>query len=160
MNRGLNPKTINTKMKAKFVAILIIVSIVSFSGNLFAQAKGSIKGRIIDAESKAGLPGVNVMVQGTYSGAATDADGNFVIPRLNPGDYTLQVSMIGYTMVQRTGAKAGSVALATSRPMDLGLPFVQWSLSRLRDAAIKQKRVRKTRASFFYPWNPPIPGIH
>jgi len=30
------------------------------------------------------------------------------------------------------------VALATSRPKDLGLPFAQWSLSRLRDAAIKQ----------------------
>ena len=30
------------------------------------------------------------------------------------------------------------VALATSRPKDLGLPFSQWSLSRLREAAIKQ----------------------
>lgn len=30
------------------------------------------------------------------------------------------------------------VALATSRPMDLGLPFTQWSLSRLRETAIKQ----------------------
>ncbi len=30
------------------------------------------------------------------------------------------------------------VALATSRPKDLGLPFSQWSLSRLREAAMKQ----------------------
>ncbi|MBM4248279.1 MAG: IS630 family transposase [Euryarchaeota archaeon] len=30
------------------------------------------------------------------------------------------------------------VALATSRPQDLGLPFSQWSLSRLREAAMKQ----------------------
>jgi transposase len=30
------------------------------------------------------------------------------------------------------------VALATSRPKDLGLPFTQWSLSRLREAAMKQ----------------------
>jgi hypothetical protein len=30
------------------------------------------------------------------------------------------------------------VALATSRPKDLGLPFTQWSLSRLRETAVKQ----------------------
>jgi transposase len=31
------------------------------------------------------------------------------------------------------------VALATSRPRDLGLPFSQWSLARLRDAAHRQR---------------------
>jgi transposase len=33
------------------------------------------------------------------------------------------------------------VALATSRPKDLGLPYTQWSLSRLRDEAIKDEIV-------------------
>lgn len=92
-------------MKTKFAAISIFICVAFLNATLFAQAKGSIKGRIVDAESKTGLPGVNVLVQGTYSGAATDTEGNFVIPRLNPGDYTLQVSMIGYTMVQQTGVK-------------------------------------------------------
>ena len=92
-------------MRAKIVAIPIFICGMLLGSMLFAQVKSSIKGRIIDGETKSGLPGVNVLVTGTYSGAATDTKGDFIIPGLNPGDYTLQVTMIGYTMVQRTGVK-------------------------------------------------------
>ncbi|MFI5418306.1 MAG: IS630 family transposase [Candidatus Lutacidiplasmatales archaeon] len=34
--------------------------------------------------------------------------------------------------------RQGLVALATSRPKDLGLPYTQWSLSRLREEAVKR----------------------
>lgn len=77
----------------------------------FAQTKGTIKGRVLDAETKEGLPAVNVIVKGTYLGAASDMEGNFTIQNVSPGDFTLQFSMIGYTMVQKTGVKvtAGEV---------------------------------------------------
>lgn len=71
----------------------------------FGQTKGSIKGRVLDADTKEGLPAVNVIVKGTYLGAASDMEGNFTIQNVSPGDFTLQFSMIGYTMVQKTGVK-------------------------------------------------------
>jgi transposase len=41
---------------------------------------------------------------------------------------------VKFTEAQRVGL----VALATSRPKDLGLPYTQWSLSRLREEAVKR----------------------
>jgi len=40
-----------------------------------------------------------------HRGAATDFDGKFAIPDLNPGDFQLDFSLIGYKQVQRTGVK-------------------------------------------------------
>ncbi len=93
------------KTKILFFISIVQIALVGLTHPIWPQAKGSITGRIIDADTKAGLPGVNVLVKGTYQGAATDVEGNFIIPSLNPGDYTLQISMIGYTMVQKTGVK-------------------------------------------------------
>ena len=91
------------KVRVNFLWLLILFVL---SQNLaFAQTKGSIKGRIIDGDTGEGLPGVNVLVKGTYYGAATDLEGNYVIERVNPGVYTLEVSMIGYKQVQHTGVK-------------------------------------------------------
>ncbi|MDZ7261389.1 MAG: TonB-dependent receptor [candidate division KSB1 bacterium] len=91
-------------MKRK-IAFLLFVFILLSPRFISGQTKGFIKGRIVDADNGEGLPAVNVMVQGTYYGAATDLDGNFIIRSMNPGVYTLQISMIGYTQVQQTGVK-------------------------------------------------------
>jgi transposase len=59
-------------------------------------------------------------------------------PRWNPGHRT--------RYPQETRDRL--VALATSRPRDLGLPFAQWSLRRLRDQAIRQGIVEKISAEW------------
>lgn len=63
----------------------------------------TITGRVTDKETGDGLPGANIIVQGTYKGAASDMDGNFTITGLEPGDYDIKASMIGYTEQLRTG---------------------------------------------------------
>ncbi|MBI3003849.1 MAG: TonB-dependent receptor [Ignavibacteriales bacterium] len=70
---------------------------------LFPQAKGTIRGRVIDAKSKDGLPAVNIKVKGTYYGAVSDIDGNFRVQNVSPGSYTVEITLIGYTTIQRTG---------------------------------------------------------
>jgi hypothetical protein len=50
----------------------------------------------MDEEKYEPLPFVNVVVQGTNSGAATDMNGEFVITGLEPGIYTLKATFIGY----------------------------------------------------------------
>ena len=86
----------------------ILVSIlfsVLLSSALDAQGKSAIVGRVRDAKTGEGLPSVNVTIKGTYYGAATDPDGNFRIQSVGVGSYTLEFSLIGYTMVQHTDVR-------------------------------------------------------
>ena len=69
---------------------------------LAAQGAEGITGKIIDING-AGLPGVNVMVKGTYYGAASDLEGHYRIDKINPGSYDVEVSMIGYKVILKTG---------------------------------------------------------
>ncbi|MFB0516565.1 MAG: carboxypeptidase-like regulatory domain-containing protein [Candidatus Neomarinimicrobiota bacterium] len=55
-----------------------------------------IVGTVIDAYNGVPLHGVNVIVKGTYLGAATDVDGYFHILNVPAGSYEIEASMIGY----------------------------------------------------------------
>lgn len=79
----------------KFIPLLCL-SFIVFNSLLFAQT-GKIAGTITDAETGEPLIGVNVIVDGTTLGAATDVDGYYVILNVPPGDQTLRVTYIGYT---------------------------------------------------------------
>jgi len=61
--------------------------------------KGKIAGRVIDAETKEPLIGVNVMVEGTVLGAATQRDGSYYLLNVPPGTYSVSATMIGYRKV-------------------------------------------------------------
>ncbi len=64
----------------------------------YAQASGDAKivGSVIDAETAEAIVGANVVLEGTTKGAATDIEGRFVITEVEPGTYTLVVSVISY----------------------------------------------------------------
>jgi len=61
---------------------------------LFAQR--TVSGYVVDAETGETIIGVNVMIEGTLKGAATDGNGYFVIPGLEAGSYALRVMHIAY----------------------------------------------------------------
>jgi len=65
------------------------------------QPQGIIKGRVVDAETKAPLAGTNVMVVGTRTGDASDADGIFIIEDMPVGSYSVQFAYIGYELLIR-----------------------------------------------------------
>ena len=67
-----------------------------FINTLFAGTTGKLSGKIIEAESKEPLIGVNVIIEGTAFGAATDVNGYFVINNIPPGEYTVAISAVGY----------------------------------------------------------------
>jgi len=69
----------------------------------FAQSIGNLAGKVIDASTGEALPGVNVIIKGTYYGAATDLNGNFRINNISSGGYVVEISFIGYKTVQYTG---------------------------------------------------------
>ncbi len=70
--------------------VLIFIGIFSFTS---AQSQ-QLTGRIISPTEPEGLPGVNVSIKGTSSGAISDINGNFSIA-IEPGS-TLVFSFIGY----------------------------------------------------------------
>ena len=61
--------------------------------SLFAQNK--LSGVVLDGSTQEPLPGVNVIVQGTTNGTATDFDGNFTLSNLKQGDKVV-FSYIGF----------------------------------------------------------------
>jgi len=61
---------------------------------------GKIVGTVIDKDSRSPLPGVNIVLEGTTMGAASDAEGRFIILNVPPGVYTVKAMMIGYQPVR------------------------------------------------------------
>ena len=61
-----------------------------------AGTTGKIAGKVIDAQTKELLIGVNVIIPGTTLGAASDLNGNYFIINIPPGIYQLKASAVGY----------------------------------------------------------------
>ncbi len=75
--------------------VLALLIVLSFS-NLYAGTTGKIAGKVVDSQSKEPLAGVNVYLEGTRLGAATDVDGSYFIVNVPPGVYTLVCEFVGY----------------------------------------------------------------
>jgi outer membrane receptor for ferrienterochelin and colicin len=81
---------------------------------------GAISGRVVDPAGLA-LPGVVVTVasstlQGTRS-ATTSANGDYIIPFLPAGDYTVTYQLQGFQGLKRTA----TLTMAETLPLDVGL---------------------------------------
>jgi len=94
-------------IKDIFRLIIIFITLAVFPAVVtFAQTTtGKIAGRVTDAETNEPLPGVNVVLEGTSQGAATDAEGYYAILNVDPGAYSVAASMIGYQQITKTGSE-------------------------------------------------------
>jgi len=73
-----------------------IVTLMLLPLLLTAGTVGKITGKIIDAETKGDLIGVNIIIPELNTGAATDWDGYYFVLNIPPGIYEVEASMIGY----------------------------------------------------------------
>ncbi|HIM83192.1 MAG TPA: TonB-dependent receptor [Candidatus Marinimicrobia bacterium] len=80
---------------------------------LLGQQDASIQGTVRDFKTGKPLPGVNVIIKGTYYGAATGSDGNYLITSISPGSYDIEISMVGYKILLKTGVKVEAGAAVT-----------------------------------------------
>ncbi|WP_218597800.1 TonB-dependent receptor [Polaribacter sp. NJDZ03] len=70
-----------------------------FAG-IFANAQSlTLKGKVVDEHNES-LPGATILVKENNKGTSTDFDGKFQLNLLK-GDYTIQVSFIGYNTVSK-----------------------------------------------------------
>jgi len=76
--------------------VAVIGAIMILSSLTWSQTTtGTITGRVTDQKGSA-LPGVNVVIDGTTLGGASDKNGSIVIAGVPPGIYQLVATMVGY----------------------------------------------------------------
>lgn len=98
--------------------LLYTLWIIILSNYAWSGTTGKLAGVVTDAKTKESLIGVNVFLEGTVYGAATDFEGNYVILNIPPGKYRVRVSSIGYQQVVMENV-AISIDLTTTRNVEL-----------------------------------------
>ena len=99
----------------------------------WGQNRGSLSGKITDAQSQP-LAGVTVRLINSPYGTATDANGAFTISEIPGGDYTLQITAVGYASQRRSVAIGPSTA-----PVDIQLEESTTQLDAVIVTAQKQE---------------------
>ena len=92
------------------VGLLLATSLVLYS-------QGVLVGTITDAKTKEPLPFVNVIVKQNgemKGGAQTDFNGDYQIKPLQPGEYDIEASCVGYQTVVKTGVKVVASGFSTN----------------------------------------------
>jgi TonB-dependent receptor len=67
---------------------------------VFAAGNGSIAGTVKDAQTGEPLPGANILIVGTSIGAASNLNGEYTLPKVPVGEYTLRATYIGYEQLE------------------------------------------------------------
>ena len=75
---------------------ILFLLLFAFSLTGFSQVLGSLTGKIFE-ENQSPLLGATVVLEGTTFGAITDELGQFSIPNIPPGTYTIQAGYLGFT---------------------------------------------------------------
>jgi len=91
--------------RKKHSGLLILLCMLSICGVGGVSAyptigpTGKVAGRVLEAGTDQGLPGVNVVLEGVSIGAVTDTDGYYHILNVPPSTYSIQASFIGFATV-------------------------------------------------------------
>jgi hypothetical protein len=113
-------KKISTNL---FSVLFLLMTTVMFS-------QGKIKGTVLDNELNGGLPGVNVLVKGSATGASTDIDGKFILNTTATSGQVV-ISYIGYkTQTVNFTVKSGET-------VDLGTIKLSADSNQLDEVVVK-----------------------
>ena len=98
----------NLKIKISLLFVLLL------NVGVYAQTSYTLTGKVLSAEDKVPIPGANIIVLNSKSGASTDFDGNYSLV-VKPGD-KVQFSYIGFKnqVITITNQKALTVSLSSS----------------------------------------------
>jgi hypothetical protein len=127
---------------------MIIFNVIAVTPS-YSGIAGKVVGVIKDGNTGDPLIGVNVMIEGTALGAASDMDGVFYIMNVPPGVYTIQAQMIGYKttflskvrvkidqttpvnfMMEQSAIKGDEITIVAKRPtVELDLTASKQTLS-------------------------------
>lgn len=93
------------KLSRLFSLFIFLVALSLGAAPAQAQDTGQIEGVVIEDGTGDPLPGVNVLVEGTQQGTATNAQGEYEVSGVEAGTYTLVASFIGYGEESQEGVE-------------------------------------------------------
>ncbi|MBE8727208.1 TonB-dependent receptor [Flavobacterium hungaricum] len=103
------------KFNLKFLLIALFTCTISI-----AQNKGTISGVLTDKEmNNEVLPFANVLIKGTNISVNTDVDGKYSLS-VNPGNYTLVFSFLGYESVETPVAVKANETVVVNQALSSG----------------------------------------
>ncbi|SHI58834.1 TonB-linked outer membrane protein, SusC/RagA family [Hymenobacter daecheongensis DSM 21074] len=116
----------------KLILLSLFLSLI-FVGRSWAQNK-AVSGKVLDASTNEGLPGVSVLVKGTTIGTATNSDGNYTL--LVPDNATtLEFKQLGYT--------SSTMPIGASKTIDVTLTVDSKQLSEVVVTALGISREKR-----------------
>lgn len=95
----------NKEKRFTKIPLLITLLLIFSISTAFAGVTGKISGRIVDSNTGEPLPGVNVVIEETAMGGATNVSGNYFVISIPVGRYDLTATMIGYKPVTKTDVR-------------------------------------------------------
>jgi hypothetical protein len=119
----------------RFVLITVLITVIRLLS--FAQSGVQIKGQIVDASSREPLPFTSVAIvqkanesSKAIGAAQTDIDGLFNISSLPTGNYTLQISYVGYQTIEQP------IVLLENKTLDLKTISLQADAKVLKEVEV------------------------
>jgi len=83
-------------MRTLILSLLLLTTVLSY-----AQNTGTIVGKLTDKEyNNEPLAFANVLIKGTTKGTTSDFDGLYELANVDPGNYTLVLSFVGYQTIE------------------------------------------------------------
>ncbi len=111
--------------KKHFLYGIILLLVLLLSVNIFAGVTGKITGRVIDKQTKEGIPGVNVIIPELGIGAVTDLDGYYFILNVPVGVYSVTAQIISYQTQTQTNVSV-SADINTTVNFELSMGAIEY----------------------------------
>jgi len=136
--------------------LVVLFLMCGLSINLYAtddpeDGTGSVKGHLQTSDGKP-ASGVLVLVKNTSKKAITDADGDFLVRNLQPGSYSLEVSLIGFQTTEQP------VEVVQGKTAEVNITLTV-SAQQLTDVVVTATRSKFTRSGSDYVAKMPLKNI-
>ena len=137
-----------SRISILFWSLLLFIFVVQFSS---AAGSGLIKGHVFDKVTGEPLIGANIVIQNTSLGVAADVDGGYVLRLVPVGEWTLNISYLGYKSFSMHVIITEDVVIEkdfTLEPQSIqGEEVVVTAQARGQQAAINQQLMSNTISS-------------
>lgn len=104
-------------MRTWFLPLFVFLLLGGLAESALAQT-GRISGRVTDRATGEPLPGVNIVIEGTTTGTASDMNGFYSIIGARPGTVTVRATYIGFSTARIENVR---VNIDQNTPLDIQL---------------------------------------